>query len=61
MRGIIVVETQAEFDRWIAGKTPQYLVAHPDKNPKAKAAAAAADTTKPTAALMEAKPAAGKK
>lgn len=27
MRGTIVVETQEEFDRWLAGKTPQYIVA----------------------------------
>jgi len=27
MRGTIVVETQEEFDRWIAGKKPQYAVA----------------------------------
>ncbi|HQV05538.1 MAG TPA: cytochrome c oxidase subunit II [Chitinophagaceae bacterium] len=33
MRGTIVVETQAEFDAWMAGKKPQYLVANPDKDP----------------------------
>ncbi|MBM3413969.1 MAG: cytochrome c oxidase subunit II [Bacteroidetes bacterium] len=33
MRGIIVVETQEEFDAWVASKTPQYLVANPDKDP----------------------------
>ncbi len=27
MRGVIVVETQAEFDRWLAGKQPQYAAA----------------------------------
>jgi cytochrome c oxidase subunit 2 len=36
MRGIIVVETQEEFDAWMAGKKPQYLVANPDKDPSAK-------------------------
>ncbi len=30
MRGMIVVETQQEFDKWLAGKKPQYLVANPD-------------------------------
>src|SRR5437667_7333160 len=35
MRGIIVVETQEEFDRWLASKTPQYYKAFPDKNPAA--------------------------
>ena len=33
MRGTIVVDTQEEFDRWIAMQTPQYYVAFPDKNP----------------------------
>ncbi|MBM3411756.1 MAG: cytochrome c oxidase subunit II [Bacteroidetes bacterium] len=33
MRGTIVVETQEEFDAWVASKTPQYLVANPDKDP----------------------------
>ncbi len=33
MRGVIVVETQEEFDAWIAGKKPQYYVAFPDKDP----------------------------
>ena len=36
MRGTIVVETQEEFDAWLAGKKPQYLVANPDKDPAAK-------------------------
>ena len=36
MRGTIVVETQAEFDAWIAGKKPQYLVAHPQLDPSVK-------------------------
>ena len=33
MRGTIVVDTQEEFDRWIAMQTPQYYAAFPDKNP----------------------------
>jgi len=35
MRGVIVVDTQEEFDAWIAGKKPQYYVAFPDKDPSA--------------------------
>ncbi len=35
MRGVVVVETQEEFDAWLAGKKPQYLVANPDKDPAA--------------------------
>lgn len=36
MRGVIVVETQEEFDAWMASKKPQYLVANPDKDPSVK-------------------------
>lgn len=36
MRGTIIVETQEEFDAWMAGKKPQYLVANPDKDPSIK-------------------------
>jgi cytochrome c oxidase subunit II len=36
MRGTIIVETQEEFDMWLAGKKPQYLVANPDKDPSVK-------------------------
>lgn len=50
MRGVIVVETQEEFDAWMATKKPQYLVANPDKDP---AAAKPTDTTKVVAALIK--------
>lgn len=33
MRGVVVVETQAEFDAWLAAKKPQYYTANPDKDP----------------------------
>jgi cytochrome c oxidase subunit 2 len=36
MRGVVVVETQEEFDAWIAAKKPQYYVANPDKDPAIK-------------------------
>ena len=29
MRGVIVVETQAEYDKWISTQKPQYLTANP--------------------------------
>lgn len=35
MRGIMVVETQEEFDRWLAGKTPQYIAARESTTPVA--------------------------
>lgn len=36
MRGTIVVETQEEFDAWMAAKKPQYLVANPSMDPANK-------------------------
>lgn len=36
MRGVIVVETQEEFDAWMATKKPQYLVANPQFDPSIK-------------------------
>ncbi len=42
MRGVIVVETQEEFDAWMAAKKPQYYTAFPDKDPKAQKDTAAA-------------------
>jgi cytochrome c oxidase subunit II len=43
MRGVIVVETQEEFDRWLFSKKPQYYAAFPDKDPTR----IKSDTTKP--------------
>lgn len=33
MRGIIIVETQQEFDKWIAAEKPEYYKAFPDRDP----------------------------
>jgi cytochrome c oxidase subunit 2 len=47
MRGVVVVETQQEFDSWLAAKKPQYVVAN-QQAPAAPATAAtpaATDTT----------------
>jgi len=49
MRGVIVVETQEEFDAWMTGKKPQYLVANPDKDPSVKKDTV---TAKPVAAIL---------
>ncbi len=35
MRGTIVVESQEEFDRWMATKKPLYYTANPEKSPDA--------------------------
>lgn len=42
MRGIIIVETQEEFDRWMASKKPKYYAAFPQFDPDNKQKA---DTT----------------
>lgn len=49
MRGTIIVESQEEFDAWMASKKPQYFAANPDKDPDAKKDTAAA---KPVAAVL---------
>lgn len=36
MKGNVEVVTQAEYDKWLAGKTPAYFAAFPDKAPKVK-------------------------
>lgn len=41
MRGVVVVETQEEFDAWMAGQTPQYQKAMKLNNPADTAAKAA--------------------
>jgi cytochrome c oxidase subunit 2 len=48
MRGEIVVETQEEFDAWMAKQTPKYYAVFPDKNPN-KPKAVADTTAKPVA------------
>lgn len=51
MRGTIVVETQEEFDLWMAKQKPKYYLAFPEKDPDAMKAKA--DTTaKPIAEVV---------
>ena len=52
MRGVVVVETQEEFDAWMASKPSQYSVAHAAAEP----AKQAADTTKQISANLNAAP-----
>jgi cytochrome c oxidase subunit 2 len=49
MRGTIVVESQEEFDRWMATKKPKYFAAFPDKDPDNKPKT---DTVNKIAAVM---------
>jgi cytochrome c oxidase subunit 2 len=50
MRGTIIVESQEEFDRWMASKKPKYYAAFPDKDPDVMKAAA--DTVSKIAQTM---------
>lgn len=55
MRGVIVVESQAEFDRWLAGKQPQYITAHAAANPApSPIEAVKTDTTKTVSEVKKA-------
>jgi cytochrome c oxidase subunit 2 len=52
MRGVIVVETQAEYDAWMASMKPQYQTVQQASAPApAVADTSAAATTKPLAQL----------
>src|SRR5204862_506485 len=57
MRGVLIVETQEEFDRWIISQKPQYVAAHPELTPQKTQAAdttkRAADTTKVAVANLK--------
>ena len=54
MRGVIVVESQAEFDAWMAQQKPQYEAATGGNNPAPANAAPKTDSTaKVTAALIK--------
>ena len=50
MRGVIVVETQAEYDAWLATKKPQYVILQEQNNP-APAAADSTSASKPLAQM----------
>ena len=50
MRGTIVVESQEEFDFWMAKQKPKYYLAFPDKDPDAQKAKA--DTATKIAAVV---------
>jgi cytochrome c oxidase subunit 2 len=53
MRAVVIVETQQEFDAWMAGKKPQYLVANPDKDPSVKKDTTSISALQPGAATAE--------
>jgi cytochrome c oxidase subunit 2 len=53
MKGIIVVETEAEYNAWLAGKKPQYVTVMEGKKSTAAAPAADSATAKPIAQLSK--------
>src|SRR5436190_2172659 len=59
MRGVVIVETQEEFDRWVYSQKPQYAKVMEEKNPAANKQQSdsthkqPADTTKTVAAYMK--------
>lgn len=52
MRGIIIVETMAEYKAWLATQKPEYYTVYPDRAPKADTAA---KTAAVAAVVMEKK------
>jgi cytochrome c oxidase subunit 2 len=56
MRGVIVVESEADYNKWLASQKPEYLTLFPDKDPSKKEAVATDTTTtvsKPMAQLTK--------
>jgi len=53
MRGVIVVESEADYNKWLASQKSEYFTLFPDKDPSKKEAAATDTTTasKPMAQL----------
>jgi cytochrome c oxidase subunit 2 len=55
MRGLVVVETQTEFDRWLAGKQSQYAMAQAaikPADPLPTSTMAPADASKPASEVQ---------
>ncbi len=57
MRGVIIVESEADYKKWLATQEPEYYTIFPDKKPKTIIPATADSTTKqaPLAALATGK------
>ena len=46
MRGVIVVESEEDYNKWLASQKPEYFTLFPDKDPS-KQVQAADSTTAP--------------
>ena len=57
MRGVVIVETQEEYDKWLSSLKPQYTVVKESQTaPAPQAASAAKDSLAVKPATAEAKP-----
>ena len=45
MRGVIIVESEADYKKWLAEQQPEYYTIFPDKKPKTDAQPATTDST----------------
>jgi cytochrome c oxidase subunit 2 len=54
MRGVIVVESEEDYKKWLATQKPEYLTLFPEKDPskQVKAVDTTAATSKPMAQVM---------
>jgi cytochrome c oxidase subunit II len=57
MRGVIIVESEADYKKWLAEQEPEYYTVYPDKKPKTTTPATTDSTTKqaPLAAIATGK------
>jgi cytochrome c oxidase subunit 2 len=57
MRGVIIVESEADYKKWLSTQQPEYYTVFPDKKPKTDTPAATDSTTKqpPLAAITTGK------
>lgn len=55
MRGVIVVEKEEDYKKWLASQTPEYYTLFPEKNPNRPLPAVdTSAASKPLAAVMPA-------
>jgi cytochrome c oxidase subunit 2 len=53
MRGVIVVESEEDYNKWLASQKPEYFTLFPEKDPGNKPATADSSTAaKPIAQLI---------
>ena len=55
MRGVIVVDTEADYKKWLSEQQPEYYTVFPDKKPKTETASTDSTATPLAAATLPAK------